>query len=170
MQTSSDTYVAFGTNSNTNAVSVASSLPDASGAVNYQFETNHLQLSTIFGTSETARRGVCMNPSVKVNGLQTFVAFNIPQDLPSGTTAVEVWMSQKNGATRIGAAVKRVGANHELELSQRAERSSQSAVLQASTDYILLIAVEEAGGYVSNVVCIVTTYSLFRKTNLLVTR
>jgi hypothetical protein len=58
MQTSSDTYVAFGTNSNTNAVSVASSLPDASGAVNYQFETNHLQLSTVFGTSETARRGV----------------------------------------------------------------------------------------------------------------
>jgi hypothetical protein len=114
-----------------------------------------------------------MNPSVKVNGLQTFVAFNIPQDLPSGT-AVEVWMSQKNGATRIGAAVKRVGTNYELELSQRAERSSQSAVLQASTDYILLIAVEEAGGYVSaqiiNVVCIVITCSLFRKTNLLVTQ
>jgi hypothetical protein len=148
MQTSSTSYVLFDTNSRQSSINLdaANNLPDSSGPISYSFTSdNQLQLSS--SSSDTGRKGMCLNPSVLVAGLQTFVAFSFPTTLPSGV-ASEIWLQDINGDYRVSSALRFVGGSQSLDITADSVTSS-TVSLSANVNYILLLSVSSFGSDVS---------------------
>jgi DNA-binding beta-propeller fold protein YncE len=149
MQTSSTSYVVFDSSSRQNSINIdsANDLPDSSGPISYSF-TNDNQLQLTYSSSDTGRKGICLNPSVLVAGLQTFVAFSFPTALPSGV-AVEIWLQDTSGDISVSSALRFVGGSQSLEIT--ADSSTSSTVsLSSNTNYILLFSVSEFGSDLSS--------------------
>jgi hypothetical protein len=160
MQTSSATYVVFDTNSRQSSINVdaANDLPDSSGPISYSFTSdNQLQLSS--SSSDVGRKGICLNPSLLVAGLQTFVAFSFPTALPSGV-ASEIWLQDTNGDYRISSALEFVGGAPSLELTADSTTSTILS-LNANVNYILLLSVDSFGSDVSAQVVTLVSHSYF---------
>jgi alpha-tubulin suppressor-like RCC1 family protein len=158
MQTSSTTYVVFDANSQQSSINIdaANDLPDSSGPVSYSFTSdNQLQLSS--SSSDTGRKGICLNPSLLVAGLQTFVAFSFPTALPSGV-ASEIWLQDTNGDYRVSSGLQFVGGAQSLELTADST-SSTILSLNANVTYILLLSVSSFGSDVSAQVITTVSHS-----------
>jgi DNA-binding beta-propeller fold protein YncE len=160
MQTSSTSYIIFDTNSKQSSISIdaANDLPDSSGPASYSF-TNDNQLQISSSSSDTGRKGICLNPSLLVAGLQTFVAFSFPTALPSGV-ASEIWLQDKTSDYRVSSALRFVGGSQSLDLIVDTTTSSTIS-LSASTSYILLLSVGDFGADLSaQVVNLVSAFIL----------
>jgi hypothetical protein len=165
MQTSSTTYVAFDTNSRQSSINIdaANDLPDSSGPISYSFTSdNQLQLSS--SSSDTGRKGICLNPSILVAGLQTFVAFSFPTALPSGV-ASEIWLQDTSGDYLISSALQFVGGAQSLELTAD---STTSAILSlnANVNYMLLLSVSSFGSDMSTQIITLVSHSYSIITNI----
>jgi tetrahydromethanopterin S-methyltransferase subunit F len=91
---------------------------------------------------------MCLKPSIIVAGVQTFVAFNIPT-LPSGTAA-EVWLSSADGSHHVSASIiSKSTSGQELKLSAGSDTDTQTISLQVNVEYIMLIAVDASGGFIT---------------------
>jgi alpha-tubulin suppressor-like RCC1 family protein len=165
MQTSSTTYVVFDANSLQSSINIdaANNLPDSSGPVSYSFTSdNQLQLSS--SSSDTGRKGICLNPSILVAGLQTFVAFSFPTALPSGV-ASEIWLQDTNGDYQISSALEFVGGAPSLELTADSTTSTVLS-LNANVNYILLLSVDSLGSDISAQIVTLVSHSYFILTNI----
>jgi hypothetical protein len=149
MQTSSTSYIVFDSSTRQNSIDIdsANNLPDSTGPVSYSF-TNDNELQLTYSSSDTGRKGICLNPSVLVAGLQTFVAFKFPTALPSGV-ATEIWLQDSNGKFRVLSALRFVGASQSLELTADSKASS-TVSLSPNTNYILLLSVSAFGANLSS--------------------
>ncbi len=149
MQVSSSSYVVFDTTTNTSAINVdsANSVPGTSGTVNYQMTSSELQLSSSFGSTQVAKQSICLNPSIIVAGVQTFIAFSLPSSLPSGTAA-EVWISHPSGSFAFSSSVRSSSTGYVFELDAAGAKSSTPVTLATNTIYLILIHVDSFGTYV----------------------
>jgi hypothetical protein len=150
MEVSSSSYIIFDTSTIASIIDIESSnqIPGTSAVVPYSFSSDQIQLSAGFGATETARKAMCLKPSIIVAGVQTFVAFNIP-NLPSGTAA-EVWLSSADGKHHVSASiVSKNSGNQELKLSAGSDADTQNISLQVNAEYIMLIAVDASGGFIT---------------------
>jgi hypothetical protein len=85
-----------------------------------------------------------------VNGVQTYIAFNLPTLLPS-RTALEVWLSDVKGQHSVSSSIRQGTASSQtLELVARVDNDHQSVTLQANTTYLLLIAVDSTGTFITS--------------------
>jgi hypothetical protein len=167
IQASSSSFVSFDTLSNTSSINVeaANSLPGSSPA-NYTFSNNAVQVAATFSDTETARRSMCLNPSLLVAGVQTFIAFKIPSAQSAGT-AVEVWLTDANGQYRVSTSVTQSSTGQQLKLNSG---ESASVQLSVNTPYIIIIEVDSSASLLTSQVLTTVshsldiTYSTFRKT------
>jgi sugar lactone lactonase YvrE len=165
MQTSSASFVIFDTNSRQSSINIgaANNLPDSSGPISYSFTSdNQLQLSS--SSRDTGRKGICLNPSLLVAGLQTFVAFSFPTALPSGV-ASEIWLQDTNGDHRISSALEFVGVGQSLELTAGSITSATLLSVNANVTYVLLLSVDSFGSDVSAQIVTLVSHSYFILTN-----
>jgi DNA-binding beta-propeller fold protein YncE len=166
MQVQSATYVVFDSSSRQSSIDIdaANDLPDSSGPVSYSFTSdNQMQLTS--SSSDTGRKGICLNPNLLVAGLQTFVAFSFPTALPSGV-ASEIWLQDATDDYRISSALRFVGGSQSLELIGDSSTSA-TVSLSANVNYILLLSISEFGTDLSSqVVNIVTINFIFKLTFL----
>jgi tetrahydromethanopterin S-methyltransferase subunit F len=150
MEVSSTSYIIFDTSTNASVIDIDSSnqLPGTSSVVPYSFSSDQIQLSAGFSATETNRKAMCLKPSIIVAGVQTFVAFNIPT-LPSGTAA-EVWLSSADGQHHVSASiVSKSTSGQELKLSAGSATDMQAISLQVNVEYIMLIAIDTSGGFIT---------------------
>ncbi len=149
MQVSSSSYVVFDTTTNTSAINVdsANAIPGTIGTVNYQMTSSELQLSSSFSSTQVAKQGICLNPSIIVAGVQTFIAFSLPSSLPSGTAA-EVWISHPSGSFAFSSSVRSSSSGYVFELDVRGVKTSTSVSLATNEVYLILIHVDSFGTYV----------------------
>jgi hypothetical protein len=150
MEVSSSSYIIFDTSTNASVIDIDSSnqVPGTSAVVPYSFSSDQIQLNAGFSATETARKAMCLKPSIIVAGVQTFVAFNIPA-LPSGTAA-EVWLSSADGNYHVSASIiSKSTSGHELKLSAGSDIDTQAISIQVNEEYIMLIAVDASGGFIT---------------------
>jgi hypothetical protein len=145
MQASSASYVAFDATTNQNIINVdsANNIPGTIGNASYQFSNNELQLSS--SLYENTRKSVCLNPSMIIAGVQTFVAFAIPASLTTGT-AVEVWFSESSGKI-FSSSIKSLSSGYVFELDISGVKDSTPVTLSTGTVYVLLVHVDSSGAY-----------------------
>jgi hypothetical protein len=158
MQAQSSVYVIFDESSGQGSINIdaANNLPDYSGPVSYSFTSdNQLQLS--LPSSDTGRKGICMNPSVLVAGLQTFVAFSFPTVLPSNV-ASEIWLQDTTSDYQISSALRFVGGSESLDLTADSTTST-TVSLNTNEKYILLLSVGEFGSDLSAQVITLVSFS-----------
>jgi hypothetical protein len=150
MEISSSSYIIFDTSTNASVIDIDSSnqIPGTSAVVPYSFSINQIQIGAGFSATETARKAMCLKPSIIVAGVQTFVAFNI-LNLPSGTAA-EVWLSSADGNYHVSASIiSKSTGGQELKLSAGSDTDTQTISLQVNVEYIMLIAVDSSGGFIT---------------------
>jgi hypothetical protein len=150
MEVSSTSYIVFDTSTNASVIDIDSSnqLPGVSAVVPYSFSADQIQLSAGFSATETSRKAMCLKPSIIVAGVQTFVAFNIPA-LPSGTAA-EVWLSSADGKHHVSASiVSKSSGGQQLLLTAGSDTDVQLILLQTNVEYVMLIAVDSSGGFLT---------------------
>jgi hypothetical protein len=149
MQVSSSSYVVFDTTTNTSAINIdsANAIPGTSGTVNYQMTSSELQLSSSFSSTQVAKQSICLNPSIIVAGVQTFIAFSLPSSLPSGTAA-EVWISHPSRSFAFSSSVRSSSSGYVFELDVRGVKASTSVSLATNEVYLILIHVDSFGTYV----------------------
>jgi hypothetical protein len=150
MEVSSTSYIVFDTSTNSSVIDIDSSnqVPGASAVVPYSFSTDQIQLSAGFSATETTRKAMCLKPSIIVAGVQTFVAFNIPA-LPSGTAA-EVWLSSADGKHHVSASIaSKSSGGQQLLLTAGSDSDIQAISLQTNVEYVMLIAVDGSGGFIT---------------------
>jgi DNA-binding beta-propeller fold protein YncE len=148
MQVQSSTYVVFDSSSRESSINIdaANDLPGSSGPISYSFTSdNQLQLTS--SSSDTGRKGICLNPSLLVAGLQTFVAFSFPTALPSGV-ASEIWLQDTTSDYRVSSALRFVGGSQSLDLTTDSTTST-TVSLSENVNYILLLYVDEFGSDLS---------------------
>jgi hypothetical protein len=151
MQVSSSSYIGFDTNSNTSIVNIddANAIPGVSSAPNYTFTSNELQLSSTFSGVSKTRSAICLNPSIKVGGLQTFVAFKIPNAMPQDT-AVEVWLNDVMGKNSIYVSIKNTTAQGLIfEVNTGVGTDETPISLPLNTELVLLIFVDASGTFIT---------------------
>jgi hypothetical protein len=124
----------------------ANSIPGNTGNASIQLVSDHIELTNSFGQSEAGRKGVCLNPSYLIGGVQTFVAFEIPKVLPIGT-AVEIWLNDATGKYAVHSSVKNVNGNMKFSVDIGTDSSSDSITLATNTYYVLLISVDTSGAF-----------------------
>jgi hypothetical protein len=148
MQVSSSSYVAFDSSTNTGSANmdVANTIPGNTGTATFQLASTHATLSNTFGQSETGRKGVCLNPSYLIAGVQIFVAFELPKVIPSGA-AVETWLNDASGKYSLNAAVRNVNGGLVFSLVIGTDSNSVPVSLSTNTYYVLLISVDASGGF-----------------------
>jgi hypothetical protein len=136
--------VLFDTTSNTSSINVeaANSLPGSSPA-NYTFSNNAVQVGATFSDTETSRRSMCLNPSLLVAGVQTFIAFKIPSAQSTGT-AVEIWLTAANGLHRVSTSVAQYSTGQQLQVSTG---ESASVQLDVNKQYIIIIDVDSSASF-----------------------
>jgi hypothetical protein len=150
MEVSSTSYVVFDTSTNASVVDIDSSnqVPGTSAVVPYSFSSDQVQLSAGFSATETTRKAMCLKPSIIVAGVQTFVAFNIPA-LPSGTAA-EVWLSSADGKHHVSASiVSKSSGGQQFLLTAGLDTDVLTISLQTNVEYVMLIAVDSSGGFIT---------------------
>jgi tetrahydromethanopterin S-methyltransferase subunit F len=150
MEFSSTSYIVFDTSTNASVIDIDSTnqLPGTSSVVPYSFSNDQIQLSAGFSATETTRKAMCLKPSIIVAGVQTFIAFNVPA-LPSGTAA-EVWLHSGDGKYQSSASIiSKSNGNQEFKLSAGIDNDVQSIALQPGVEYIILIAVDSSGGFIT---------------------
>jgi hypothetical protein len=155
MQTQSSSYIVFDANARQNSIDIdaANQIPDSSGPISYTFTSdNQLQLTS----SSPGRKAICLNPSVLVAGVQTFVAFSFPT-LPSGG-ASEIWLQDTNGDFSVSSSLQFVGGSQSLGVIADSTASTTLS-LSANVNYLLLLAVSSFGSDVSAQV--ITTVSIY---------
>jgi hypothetical protein len=148
MQTSSASYVVFDTVTGASRVNMdaVNYIPGNTGNASIQLVSDHIELTNSFGQSEAGRKGVCLNPSYLIGGVQTFVAFEIPKLLPIGT-AVEIWLNDATGKYAVHSSVKNVNGNMKFSVDIGTDSSSDSIVLSTNTYYVLLVSVDNSGAF-----------------------
>jgi DNA-binding beta-propeller fold protein YncE len=164
MQVQSSTYVVFDSSSRQSSINIdaANDLPGSSGPISYSFTSdNQLQLTS--SSSDTGLKGICLNPSLLVAGLQTFVAFSFPTALPSGV-ASEIWLQDATSDYKVSSALRFVGGSQSLDLTADSTTST-TVSLSANVDYILLLSVSEFGSDLSvQVITLVNIDFIFKLT------
>jgi hypothetical protein len=172
MEAHSSSYIAFDTNSRQSSINIdaTNELPNSSGPASYTFTSdNQLQISS--SSSDTGRNGICLNPSVLIAGLQTFVAFSFPVALPSGV-ACEIWLQDANDDYQISSALRFVGGLQSLALIADSTTSTTMS-LNANETYVILLSVSSFGSDVSSqVITLVSIYSIMtynQKNNIITT-
>jgi hypothetical protein len=164
MQVQSSTYVVFDSSSRESSINIdaANDLPGSSGPISYSFTSdNQLQLTS--SSSDTGLKGICLNPSLLVAGLQTFVAFSFPTALPSGV-ASEIWLQDATSDYRVSSALRFVGGLQSLDLTADSTTST-TVSLSANVNYILLLSVDEFGSDLSaQVITLVNIDFIFKLT------
>jgi hypothetical protein len=151
LQTTSSTFVAFDTTSNSSSIiniDAANQIPGATGTANYTFSSEGLLLSTTYGQSETGKKGVCLKPSLVIANMQTFVIFNIPVTQPSGT-AVEVWLMDATKQYTIRASIKQTNNGQVFEIRSKSSFDSTNTNLQTGVDYLIVLSVDQSGSFVT---------------------
>jgi hypothetical protein len=121
-----------------------------------------VQVAATFSDTETARRSMCLNPSILVAGVQTFIAFKIPSAQSAGT-AVEVWLTDVNGQYRVSTSVAQSSSGQQLKLNSG---ESASVQLNVNTPYIIIIEVDSSASFLTSQV--LTTVSHIRNTTYIV--
>jgi hypothetical protein len=164
MQVQSSTYVVFDSSSRESSINIdaANDLPGSSGPISYSFTSdNQLQLTS--SSSDTGLKGICLNPSLLVAGLQTFVAFSFPTALPSGV-ASEIWLQDATSDYKVSSAFRFVGGSQSLDLTADSTTST-TVSLSANVNYILLLSVSEFGSDLSaQVITLVNIDFIFKLT------
>jgi hypothetical protein len=151
MQTSSSSYIGFDTSSNTSVVNIdnVNTIPGVSSTPNYTFASNELQLSSTFSGVAKTRSALCLNPSIKVGGLQTFVAFKIPSAMPQDT-AVEVWLNDVVGKNSIYVSIKNTTAQGLIfEVNTGVGTDDTPISLPLNTELVLLIYIDASGTFIT---------------------
>jgi tetrahydromethanopterin S-methyltransferase subunit F len=151
METSSASYIVFDTATNASVIDVDASnqVPGASGVVPYTFVNDQLQLSTGFSATETARKSMCLKPSIIVTGVQSFIAFNIPT-LQAGTAA-EVWLTSINGQHHVSASiVAKNDGSQTFQLVAGSDIDVQPITLQTNVEYVILTVVDNTGAFITS--------------------
>jgi DNA-binding beta-propeller fold protein YncE len=164
MQVQSSTYVVFDSSSGQSSINIdaANDLPGSSGSISYSFTSdNQLQLTS--SSSDTGLQGICLNPSLLVAGLQTFVAFSFPTALPSGV-ASEIWLQDTTSDYRVSSALQFVDGSQSLDLTADSTTST-TVSLSANVTYILLLSVSEFGSDLSaQIITLVNIDFIFKLT------
>jgi DNA-binding beta-propeller fold protein YncE len=164
MQVQSSTYIVFDSSSGQSSINIdaANDLPGSSGSISYSFTSdNQLQLTS--SSSDTGLQGICLNPSLLVAGLQTFVAFSFPTALPSGV-ASEIWLQDTTSDYRVSSALQFVDGSQSLDLTADSTTST-TVSLSANVTYILLLSVSEFGSDLSaQVITLVNIDFIFKLT------
>jgi hypothetical protein len=141
----------FDANTNTSSINIDPiNAIGASAPVSYSFTGDHISLSSNFTPTETAKKALCLKPNIIVNGVQTYIAFNLPTLLPS-RTALEVWLSDVKGQHSVSSSIRQgTGSSQTLELLAGVDNDHQSVTLLANTTYLLLIAVDSTGTFITS--------------------
>jgi hypothetical protein len=151
IQTSADSYIGFDSASKGGTINIAeaSQLPNSSGAVTYSFTSdNQLQLSASFSLFDPERKGTCLNPTFMIAGVQLFAGFNFPI-LPSSGVGVEMWLLDAKGTYKISSVMSFVTDGSEILVLTGDTTTSSVLVVQANTDYVLLLSVSSTGATLS---------------------
>jgi DNA-binding beta-propeller fold protein YncE len=157
MQASSTSYIVFDSSSRQSSINIdaANNLPDSSGPISYSFTSdNQMQLTS--SSSDVGRKGICLNPSLLVAGLQTFVAFSFPTALPSGIAA-EIWLQDISGDYQVSSALRFVDGTQAFELTADSTVST-TVSLSANVTYVLLLFVSEFGSDLSTQVITIVSF------------